>query len=194
MTQLKIYDRDRAEGLNACPEKAFFKFKGLCPIRTCQYNNRKTSRGCLSLDRKESSTKSISDSELHYFKFSGSKSVNLRNVATRRKCAITRVKNIIILQYYIFYLFDNFKPEESEVYKQGISVRVDTLISSYPLSIPRLKFKTWMLPHLVNENILQDYLNKSVSHLSSDINLKNMLNLVPKKLAKLQLDIQRMYN
>ena len=177
--------------VNDCPEQDFFMFMGQCSISSCQYNTTETSRGCLALDRKESSNKVITDIELYHYKFKN-KGVSQRNVNTKRKMAIARVRNIIILQYFIFYIEDKFSEEEGLEYAAGISQRVDDLVNSYPLRIKRLKFKPWMLSFILDENIFEEYMEARVQNKNSDVNLKNMLDLVPKKLAKVQLDVQRM--
>lgn len=177
--------------VNSCPEQDFFAYIGKCSIRSCQYYTTETSRGCLSLDRKESSSKAITDIELYHYKFKGGP-VTQRNVNTKRKLAVARVRNIIILQYFIFYIDEKFPEDEGLEYEAGVSQRVDDLISSYPLRIKRLKFKPWMLRFILDENILEEYMESNVQNKNSDVNLKNMLDLVPKKLAKVQLDVQRM--
>lgn len=179
--------------VNDCPEQDFFMFMGQCPIKSCQYNTQQTSRGCLALDRKESSGKSMTDIELYHYKFKNT-NTNTRNVTTKRKTAIARVRNIIVLQYFIFYIEDKFSPEEGLDYSPGVSRRVDELLNSYPLRIKRLKFKPWMLSFLLDEYVFSEYMESKVQNKNSDVNLKNMLDLVPKKLAKVQLDVQRMCN
>ena len=49
-----------------------------------------------------------------------------------------------------------------------------------------------MLAFVLDESILQEYMDSALQNKNSDVNLKNMLDLVPKKLAKVQLDVQRM--
>ena len=177
--------------VSECPEQDFFAYLGKCPINTCQYHTTETSRGCLALDRKESSNKVITDIELHHYKFKNT-GITQRNVNTKRKVAIGRVRNLIVLQYFIFYIEERFNEEDGLQYEPGISQRVDALVNSYPLRIKRLKFKPWMLAFVLDESILQEYMDSAVQNKNSDVNLKNMLDLVPKKLAKVQLDVQRM--
>ena len=77
-------------------------------------------------------------------------------------------------------------------YKAGISTRVDGVLDVYPLNLPLLKFEPWVLNYLLDEKIYNKYIEKEVRNLNTDINLKNMLDLTPKKLVNLTKDVEKM--
>ena len=175
--------------VNECPETDF-KHLGKCPIETCQFNTNVTNTGCLARDRFETSNKTMSDSEMYLYKMPDA--LNVRQVATKRKSAIRKVKNLIFLSFFIFYIKDTYSKESGMKYKKGISNRVDTLLDTYPLNIDMLKFEPWILTYLVDDKTYNAYIKSEVPLLSTDISLKNMLNLTPKKLVNLRRDVLKM--
>lgn len=175
--------------VNECPESNF-KHYGKCPIGTCQFNTCVTDTGCLARDRFETSNKTMSDSEMYLYKMP--EALNVRQVATKRKTAIRKVKNLIFLSFFIFYIKDTYGKQNGMRYKKGISPRIDAMMDNYPLNIPMLKFEPWVLNYLVDEKVYKQYIESEVPLISTDINLKNMLNLTPKKLLNLKKDIAKM--
>lgn len=166
--------------IHVCPEVTTFefKFKGKCPITTCQYCTAKTPRGCMSLDRKESADRSITAREIIYYKgsvFPELANLNQKQAEAQVRKAQSRTRASIALYFYMREL-DSSSLDRSFEYVQGRSGIVDT-VHNY-LSQTYMEFRNWMLPYLADEERFIDA-TKTFQH--SDINLGTALRLPPKR-------------
>lgn len=171
-----------------CPNLPEFKFKGGCTISTCQYHTELKEPKCLKLFRSEGTSR-ITDVELCLYKHP---SKTPRYSGALRKRALTRVKNIAALYKYILWIQDTYKESTGLPYEAGASNAIDEALGSYPLNVPELKFKPWILLKLLSQDTYARFLLENLQFKNSEINLKNMLDVAPKKLAKLTSDVNSM--
>lgn len=165
--------------INVCLYQEWYKFH-TCSIRSCKNYTEVTKSKCLAIDRVQPvGSKVISDSELHYFKFSD-KNVSTRLISLKRKKAVTRVKAILILNSLIEYIRDECKPVGEELSGKA----VEKLESSYPLKIKKLGYARWMLPYIVDEKFYKKFLKKKEGECSS-FKLCTILSLTPMKFERL---------
>lgn len=171
-----------------------YTFIGSCSVKTCQYFTHRTDRKCLKLDIKMPS-KDFTDAEMFYYKisknpdFPESEKPKPRTVNLLRKKNALSIKANIIFYYYVEFVNDNYKPEDSDfVYKHGVNTALDTMLSSIPFVQPELEhFKEWQLPHIFNPDVYKRFHEEHSSLLtnSSDINLNTVLGLTPVKFSKI---------
>lgn len=169
--------------LNVCPEldspDFVFRFKGQCPISTCQYCNGRTSRGCLTLDRKESSDKTITAKEIIYYKGSVFPELTKFDSKQAEACvrkAQGRTRATISLYFYMRELDTRGGIDKSFEFVSNRSHAVDT-VHNY-LAQTFTEFRNWMLPYLADEERFVEY-TQTFQH--SDVNLGSALRLPPKK-------------
>lgn len=174
--------------VQVCPNLPEYRFKGGCTIETCQYHTKLKSPNCLKLFRSEGTSR-ITDVELCLYKHP---SKSPRYSGAIRKKALTRVKNISALYKYVLWIQDTYSEKDGLPYVEGASVAVDEALNSYPLNVPELGFKPWILLRLLNHDTYSRFILENLQFKNSEINLKNMLDLAPKKLAKLTSDVNSM--
>ena len=171
--------------LFTCPEEPMYKFPDACVITSCQYHSVRCGNNCISLNKKES-VKTISDQELLYYKFDKKSKVPLRNIGNMRRRAIGNVKRAVMLFYILRHIEENYLESNGLVYREGDSPVIDSVISSSFLKLKRMKFKPWMLKFIIDERTMDEVVQLlPIKGLSSDITLKNILNLTPVKFRKL---------
>jgi len=130
--------------------------------------------------------KTISDQELLYYKFDKKSKVPLRNIGNMRRRAIGNVKRAVMLFYILRHIEENYLESNGLVYREGDSPVIDSVISSSFLKLKRMKFKPWMLKFIIDERTMDEVVQLlPIKGLSSDITLKNILNLTPVKFRKL---------
>ena len=174
--------------IKTCPNLPEFKFKGGCCIDTCQYHTKLKQPNCLKLFRSEGTSR-ITDVELCLYKHP---SKTPRYSGALRKRALTRVKNIAALYKYVLWIQDTYTESTGLPYTEGASIAIDEALASYPLNIQELGFKPWILLKLLSQETYARFLLENLQFKNSEINLKNMLDLAPKKLAKLTQDVTSM--
>ena len=179
---------EQANKVLTCPNLPEFKFKGGCTINTCQYHTSLKKPNCLKLFRSEGTSR-ITDVELCLYKHPNK---TPRYSGALRKRALTRVKNIAALYKYVLWLQDTYTEATGLPYEVGASQSVDDALDSYPLNVPELGFKPWILLKLLNQDTYSRFILENLQFKNSEINLKNMLDLAPKKLAKLTSDVNSM--
>jgi hypothetical protein len=152
-----------------------YKFK-VCEITTCKNYSAVTPCCCLAIDRaKTQGTKFISDAELHLFKYSAKK-VTTRFVAMKRKKAVDRVKNILILKKLIDYIRDMYEAqgESSPFIKGKYAQKAQTI---YPLYIEKLGFKNWMFHYLIDEEVQKEFIESNTGGECKKLEINKILNL-----------------
>lgn len=138
--------------LKTCPQVSWFKFRTHCTINTCKYHSERLISKCMQIDARIE-TSNFTDSELLYYKFSDRK-ITVRSVATKRKQACNRVRNILILNTYIEYIRENHSPTGLDYTKNKY---VSRLLSTYPLKIKKLRFEQWMLPYMFSMKVFNKF-------------------------------------
>lgn len=174
--------------ITTCPVNENFKFKGKCQIKTCQYNSPTREPGCMKVMRKEGSGR-ITDAELCLYKHPDK---TPRYSGAIRKKALLRVKNIAALYKYVLWIQDNYNENQGLNYVPEVSNHIDRSLEEYPLNIPALGFKPWILKFLLVPEVFNSFILDNLHFKNSDINLKNMLDLPPKKISKLLADVNSM--
>lgn len=166
----------------SCPEMEDhpqqFRFRGQCPVTTCQYCTMETASGCMSIDRKESSDRSISNKEIAYYKrsiFPELKEMDQKQLDTTIRRAQTRTRTAICLNVYIGSIDDD-GVDRSFTYTVGRSRIVDQ-VHNY-LSQTFSDYRVWMLAYLDDEKRFADAVG---SLTSTDFNLGTALRLTPRK-------------
>lgn len=174
-----------------CPEREQFKFKGKCPIHTCQFNTLVTVNGCLALDRRETSDRSISPQEIMVYKAGilpehVTKSDKPEQHVRRY---IASARNIMALYCFINHIAEyvtdrayTHVPEYSNVCDE-----VNTYVKAHII-----EYKEWMLPHLGDAELFSAYLDETKALAYSDVSLAASLGLTPKKFLAFQSDIVTM--
>ena len=127
-----------------------------CVVKTCKNFTAVTKTKCLAVDRVQPvGNKIISDAELHLYKFSDAK-VSTRLVSIKRKKAVNRVKAILILNAFLEFIRENYKPGE----KTYSGKMVEKLELDYPLRIRKLQFYNWMWPYLTSKKVYKKFVKK----------------------------------
>lgn len=172
-----------------------FKFKGKCPVRSCQFFTDVTSRNCLLLDTRMPST-SFSDPQIFYYKIQKNDTIPAeqkpkpRTINLLRKKAVISIQANIIFYYFVDYLLEKYCPEDSNlIYRKGLNNNLDSVVSSFPFVQEGLThFQHWMLPFLFDKKIYSDFLEWDQSLLITDqnINLQHVLGMTPVKFEKIQ--------
>ncbi|QZE58786.1 hypothetical protein pEaSNUABM28_00229 [Erwinia phage pEa_SNUABM_28] len=165
-----------------CPEMEEkpqpFRFRGQCPIVTCQYCTRETPTGCMALDRKESADRSISNKEIAYYKrglFPELKDMDQKQLDSTIRRAQNRTRNAICLTMFIAGI-DDSDCDRSFQYVEGRSRLVDQ-VHNYLVQTFN-DYRPWMLAYLDDEKRFGDMVGKITN---SDFNLKDALRLTPRK-------------
>lgn len=141
--------------VNTCIYVEGYKFYE-CVIKTCKNFTEGTKSKCLAVDRVQPvGNKIISDAELHLYKFTDAK-VSTRLVSIKRKKAVTRVKAILILNAFIEFIKENYKPKD----KMYSGKMVEKLELDYPLRIQKLQFYNWMWPYLTSKKVYKKFVTK----------------------------------
>lgn len=169
---------------NKCMYVEWYKFNR-CDIRTCKNYSDVTPTRCLGIDRVQpSGTKIISDAELHMYKFSSDK-VSTRLVSLKRKKAMNRIKVILVLNEYLNFIRTTHKPE-NRVYQNEYTTRLE---KQFPLKVKRLKFESWMWPHLVDVNNFKKF-SLGLDGESKEIELHELLGTTLMKFKMLQTSLK----
>lgn len=161
--------------IRTCIYVSEYKFK-VCEITTCKNYSAVTPSSCLAIDRaKTQGTKFISDAELHLFKYSAKK-VTTRFVAMRRKKAVDRVKNILILKKFIDYIRETYEDqgESSPFIKGKYAQKAQTV---YPLYIEKLGFKNWMFHYLIDNEVQKEFIESNKGGECKRLEVNKILNL-----------------
>ncbi|QYW03526.1 hypothetical protein pEaSNUABM34_00224 [Erwinia phage pEa_SNUABM_34] len=165
-----------------CPEMEDkprpFRFRGQCPITTCQYCTRETATGCMSLDRKESSDRSISNREIAYYKrslFPELKEMDQKQLDTTVRRAQTRTRTAICLNMFIASV-DDSDSDRSFQYVKGRHPSVDN-VHNYMVQT-FTDYRPWMLAYLDDEQRFEELVGKIAN---SEFNLGTALRLTPRK-------------
>lgn len=165
-----------------CPEMEDkprpFRFRGQCPITTCQYCTRETATGCMSLDRKESSDRSISNREIAYYKrslFPELKEMDQKQLDTTVRRAQTRTRTAICLNMFIASV-DDSDSDRSFEYVKGLHPSVDN-VHNYMVQT-FTDYRPWMLAYLDDEQRFEALVGKIAN---SEFNLGTALRLTPRK-------------
>lgn len=165
-----------------CPEMEDmpnqFRFRGQCPIVTCQYCTRETANGCMSLDRKESADRSISNREIAYYKrglFPELKEMDQKQLDNTVRRTQTRTRSALCLNMYIASL-DDSDSDRTFSYIEGRSRIVDQ-VHNY-LVQTFTDYRPWMLTYLHDEQKFNELVGKITN---SEFNLGMALRLTPRK-------------
>jgi len=160
--------------INSCLYVDWYKFHK-CEIKTCKNYTPITKNSCLALDRvNPSGVKSITDAELHMYKYPEAK-VSTRLISLKRKAAVDRVKFILILKEYLDYIRET-KDKGSSV-SSNYTIKIE---AAYPLKVKRLRFEKWMWPHLVSDTEYREFLSSRNGECSL-IALHQLLNMTAMK-------------
>ncbi|SBV38175.1 hypothetical protein BN7874_006 [Phage NCTB] len=172
-----------------------FKFVGKCPMTSCQYHSHTTKRSCLLLDVNMPS-KDFTDAEVYYYKISNNPDIPAnekpkpRTVNLLRKKLGSAIKANIVFSYFVFFVRDNYQPEDSNfIYSANMHRNLDNMLESVPFKQEGFDyFEIWMLPFLFSEEVYRKFQEdeSSLQIASSDINLQSVLGLTPVKFFKLQ--------
>lgn len=141
-----------------CPEqkKFVFEFQGKCRIQTCQHCTDKTANGCLSLDRKESSDRPITVSELQYFKGTMHQRFGDMNKKASEgyvRNTVLRIKDLTSLYLYMAWLDEHISPN-----LRKDMVLNDVLNSFYVKIVQHLpEFRVWMLPYVFSKKYRKQF-------------------------------------
>lgn len=165
-----------------CPETEDhpiqFRFKGQCPITTCQYCTRETANGCLSLDRKESADRPISNKEIAYYKrtlYPELKQLDQKQLDNLVRRSQTRTRTALCLNMFIAAI-DDSDSDRSFQYIEGRSRIVDQ-VHNY-LVQTFTDYRSWVLAYLDDEERFAEIVGKMTS---SEFNLVTALRLTPRK-------------
>lgn len=165
-----------------CPETEDlpqqFRFRGQCPIVTCQYCTRETATGCMSLDRKESADRSISNREIAYYKrglFPELKEMDQKQLDNTIRRAQTRTRTALCLNMYIASI-DDSDCDRSFQFVEGRSRIVDQ-VHNY-LVQTFTDYRPWMLTYLDDAERFNGLVGKITN---SEFNLGMALRLTPRK-------------
>lgn len=165
-----------------CPEMEEkpnpFRFRGQCPITTCQYCTRETPNGCMSLDRKESSDRAISNKEIAYYKrglFPELKEMDQKQLDNTIRRAQNRTRNAICLTMFISGI-DDSDCDRTFKYVEGVSRSVDQVHNYLVQTFS--EYRPWMLAYLDDEERFGKIVGKITN---SDFNLCLALRLTPRK-------------
>lgn len=146
-----------------------------CEVKTCKNFTPITKSSCLAIDRvNPSGVKSITDAELHMYKYPEAK-VSTRLISLKRKSAVDRVKAILILREYIEFI--KVSKEKGMPIVTASTAKAE---SAYPLKVKRLKFEQWMWPHLVSPTLYKEFLSTRSGECSL-IDLHQLLNITAMK-------------
>lgn len=165
-----------------CPEMEDkpqpFRFRGQCPITTCQYCTRETPTGCMALDRKEAADRSISNREIAYYKrglFPELKEMDQKQLDNTIRRAQNRTRTAICLTMFIAGI-DDSDCDRSFEYVEGRSRIVDQ-VHNYLVQTFN-DYRPWMLAYLDDEERFAKMVGKITN---SDFNLGMALRLTPRK-------------
>lgn len=165
-----------------CPEMEDkpqpFRFRGQCPITTCQYCTRETPNGCMALDRKEAADRSISNREIAYYKrglFPELKEMDQKQLDNTIRRAQNRTRTAICLTMFIAGI-DDSDCDRSFEYVEGRSRIVDQ-VHNYLVQTFN-DYRPWMLAYLDDEERFSQMVGKITN---SDFNLGMALRLTPRK-------------
>ena len=171
-----------------CPERSEFKFKGKCPIRTCQYNTLITVNGCLALDRRETSDRSISPQEIMVYKAGILPEYVTQSDKPEQHVRryIASARNIMALYCFINHISEyvSDKTYTHVLTHSSVCDEVDTFVRSHII-----EYKEWMLPHLADAELFSAYLEETRALAYSDVSLAASLGLTPKKFLAFQSDV-----
>ncbi|AWY08492.1 hypothetical protein HOT49_gp227 [Erwinia phage vB_EamM_Alexandra] len=178
-----------------CPEMEEkpqpFRFRGQCPIVTCQYCTRETPTGCMALDRKESADRSISNKEIAYYKrglFPELKEMDQKQLDNTIRRAQNRTRTAICLTMFIAGI-DDSDCDRSFAYVEGRSRIVDQ-VHNYLIQTFN-DYRPWMLAYLDDEERFNQMVGKITN---SDFNLGMALRLTPRKYQTFCQSLQNLKN
>lgn len=179
---IKVHVVEDTRPIIVCPEMEDraqpFRFRGQCPIVTCQYCTLETPTGCMSLDRKESADRSISNREIAYYKrglFPELKEMDQKQLDNTIRRAQNRTRTAICLNMFIASI-DDSDCDRSFSYVEGHSRIVDQ-VHNY-LVQTFTDYRSWMLAYLDDEQRFADIVGRIAN---SEFNLGMALRLTPRK-------------
>lgn len=79
-----------------------------CRVQTCKFWTGVTEHRCLEIDREHTSSSTISDIEIRYFKRMESKA----SVVQEKRMAEDRIKNLLVLDGYIKFITLRYVPDD----------------------------------------------------------------------------------
>jgi hypothetical protein len=157
-----------------CPLVDWYRFKE-CTITTCKFWTENVSSKCLALHRQTpTGNKSISDAELHYYKFN--KRINRRMVAIKRKKAVYRVKATLIYYEYLSYLQLKYIPLNKPI-NMDIAEKLKT---RFPFTLKNMDWIPW-LDQLFDQTIYINFLTEKSGECKQFKSVYQILNLGHKK-------------
>lgn len=175
---------------SVCPHNKNFIFCGKCPIDTCQYNNTKTSRGCLSLDISSAvghrSDAAVTDQFLLQFKILpnaekfDSKNHNEKFAEYARKKAVNAAKANMTLYLFCHWIRLHLKPSDKFDYVRGSNSLIENLLMTFPLNQVELKFEPWMIYYAANQKAYAAFIADQ-KRKDESIELVHVLGLTPGK-------------
>lgn len=168
--------------VNTCPEleddiEPFF-FRGQCPITRCQYCTTSSPTGCMALDRREASDRSISHKEIAFYKrglFPELREYDQKQLDTIIRQAQTRAKAAVALSSYIAQL-DDTDCDKSFAYQTGKSQWLDHVHNYMTQTFSG--YRPWMMAYLDDTARFRAAVKKIAD---VEIQLGNALRLTPKK-------------
>lgn len=176
---------------SVCPYQKTFEFSGKCCITTCQFNNNKTKRSCLALDLSPNAgTKAdgaVTDLFLLNFKILPdvknfeAKNYNEKFAEYARKKAVTASKSNMTLYLYCSWIKQNLEP--SPTFEYVPNPLLDTILNTFPLNQPELKFEPWMIYYAANEKAYKAFIGTQ-KRKDDSVPLVNVLGLTPGKLKQ----------
>lgn len=173
-----------------CPLNEDYRFFGRCRIKSCKNQTSLTKRGCIALDHiYPGGEKVISDAELMVYKFRGEAS-SVRSVGSKRKRATTYVRQYILFYYFIQFIRERFASPTIFYYSEGIEPLVDNILALKPMKRERLAFKPWMLPHVMNPTLQDEF--RLTFGCSDSIDLLTLFQLKPKEFEKMKAAVKHM--
>lgn len=165
--------------VHECVYVDWYKFK-MCTIKTCKNHSLAVPSRCLAVDRvAPSSNKVISDAELNLYKFAED-GISTRLVSIKRKKAIDRLRNILILDEYIEFIKRNFA-ESRKINPKLPQRMISRLEARFPLKVKRLDYQRWMLKHVFDDLLFKEFLENRVRGDKTEFKLHEILGLTQMK-------------
>ncbi|QQO90372.1 hypothetical protein pEaSNUABM5_00230 [Erwinia phage pEa_SNUABM_5] len=168
--------------VNTCPELESdtepFMFRGQCPITRCQYCTTSSSTGCMALDRREASDRSISHKEIAYYKrglFPELRDYDQKQLDTIIRQAQTRAKAAVALSSYIAQL-DDTDCDKTFTYQPGKNQWIDHVHNYMTQTFSG--YRPWMMAYLDDAVRFRAAVKKIAD---VEIQLGTTLRLTPKK-------------
>jgi len=161
-----------------------FQFYGHCPIDECLYFSKKCKHNCIALgtavpDNSTYSvnTKQMSIPEILFYKGELIPKATTRNLNTLKKEGIFRIKNIVVLYYYVDWLNHGYTNELhmlNQLFESEFKSKyVDDISAQYPFNVKQLNISPALMYFLTLSKLFKSY--KKSSKIPVESNLTDLL-------------------